>query len=64
MLPLSVSYVLQVLPASRAPVRWEDLITGPSCSIRTGPSFTTCVVPDRNGVKSICTKRRVDHRTS
>ena len=27
MLPLSVSYVLQVLPASRAPVRWEDLIT-------------------------------------
>jgi hypothetical protein len=63
MLPLSVSYVLQVLPASRAPVRWEDLIT-PCRSFSTGPCFTTCVVPDRNGVKSICTKRRVDHRTS
>ena len=27
MRPLWVSYVFQVLPASRAPVRWRDLIT-------------------------------------
>jgi hypothetical protein len=27
MRPLSVSYVFQVLPASHAPVRWQDLIT-------------------------------------